>query len=116
MSITLEEACSDRRIVRLIVRARLRRGRAQRDALFSRRMVGKGGLPNTVHSSEISPMMPPRSEWPRPGMQRRRAAQVNGNDAMVTVLTEYIMGMWSTRNGAAPGWLRRLRRFVAGIR
>jgi hypothetical protein len=49
-------------------------------------------------------------------MTRRRTAQSDGNDPMVSVLTDHLLRQWSTPNRQAPGWLIRIRRFAAGIR
>lgn len=110
---TLDQACDTRIILRLILRVRQRLRRERRDQLFYIRL----GRATPLKANEaIDAMLPPRSEWPRPGKDPRRRASVDGRDAQSELLARYVLRLWTTPNRAAPDWLKRLRRFVSRIR
>ncbi len=110
----LQHVASDRQIVKLVVRARMRSQRKQRDAAFFHRLVD---VPLGQQRSEVvSMLLPPRRHWPRPRGKHRRSAVANGTNAQADTLVDWIMRQWSTPNDRAFPWLRRLRKFSARLR
>ena len=107
---------TDRRILSLLVRARMSLRRQRRDTSFYHRLAQTGRNPRTSTEADLSALLPPRREWPRPGLRARRIAAERGLDAVSIVLVDWLLSNISKPNRESPDWLRRLRRFVGSVR
>ena len=110
----LQHVASDRQIVKLVVRARIRLQRTRRDAAFFDRLVDQPI--GYERSPELTMLLPPRRRWPRPRSRHRRASVADGTNAQADALVDWIMRRWSMSNGRAFPWLRRLRKFCSRAR
>src|SRR5262245_4516064 len=102
--LALMSAATDRRIVSLLVRARMSLRRQRRDNSFYHRLSETGRNPRAALESELSLLLPPRREWPRPGMNARRAALEQGTDPVSAVLVDWLVGQFGTPRVSSPGW------------
>jgi hypothetical protein len=116
MPLTLMSAATDRRIVSLLVRARMSLRRQRRDNSFYHRLVETGRNPRRALESELTALLPPRREWPRPGLPIRRPAREHGTDAVSTSLVDWVISQFGTPTESSPDWLKLLRRFVGNVR
>src|SRR5690242_12456222 len=114
--LTLMSAATDRRIVSLLVRARMSLRRQRRDNSFYHRLAETGRNPRRALESELWAVLPPRQVWPRPGLAARRAAREHGADAVSTVLVDWVISQFGTPVGSSPDWLKQLRRLVGRVR
>lgn len=114
--LTLMSAATDRRIVSLLVRARMSLRRQRRDNSFYHRLAETGHNPRRALESELSQLLPPRRNWPRPGMAARKAAQEHGTDAVTTALVDWLVSQFGTPLASSPDWLKSLRRLVGNVR
>ena len=113
---TLMSAATDRRILTLLVRARMSLRRQRRDNSFYHRLAQTGRNPRVDLESDLADLLPPRREWPRPGTAARNAARANGLDAVSTALVDFLLSNFSTPRQSSPVWLKRLRKFVGSVR
>lgn len=111
---TLEQVASDRRIVTLLVRARLREASARRESVFYERIADDERTPG--RRTRLQLLLPPRRHWPRPHPKQRKRLAAQGVDARAIALSDWIMRQWGIPKHAAPDWLNRLRPFVGRIR
>ena len=107
---------SDRRILGLLVRARMSLRRQRRDSSFYHRLAQTGQNPRASLEAELSALFPPRREWPRPGLATRRSAAKRGVDPASVVLVNWLLSNISKPKHKSPDWLRQLRRFVGSVR
>ena len=107
---------SDRRILTLLVRARMSLRRQRRDSSFYHRLAQTGRNPKNRVEVELSALFPPRREWPRPGLPARRSAIARGLDPVSSTLVDWLLSRISKPKRESPAWLRRLRRFVGSVR
>ena len=107
---------NDRRILSLLVRARMSLRRQRRDSSFYHRLAQTGRNPSASIEAELSALLPPRREWPRPGLPARRSAVERGLDPVSIALINWLLSNISKPNRESPDWLRRLRRFVGSVR
>lgn len=112
----LMSVASDRRILSLLVRARMSLRRQRREGSFYHRLAKTGQNPRTGLETELSALFPPRREWPRPGFGARRSAADRGLDPVSITLVEWLLSNFSKPNSESPDWLRRLRRFTGSVR
>ena len=110
---TLMSAATDRRILTLLVRARMSLRRQRRDNSFYHRLAETGRNPRVALESDLAALLPPRREWPRPGTAARNAARTNGLDAVSIALVDWLLSNFATPRRSSPPWLKRLRKFVA---
>lgn len=113
---TLMSAATDRRILTLLVRARMSLRRQRRDNSFYHRLAETGRNPRVALESDLADLLPPRREWPRPGTAARNAARTNGLDAASIALVDFLLRNFSTPRRSSPSWLKRLRKFVGAVR
>jgi hypothetical protein len=90
--------------------------RFRRDKLFFDRLAVTGQNYAQAGDKILQDLLPPRREWPRPSLPRRKRALERGGDAIAELMVEHIMRRWSEPNQHAPAWLQKLRRFSARIR
>jgi len=107
---------TDRRILRLLVRARMSVRRQRRDNSFYHRLAANGRNPRAAVEAELVELFPPRREWPTPGQSTRRRAERNGTDPVSAALVDWLVSQFGKPSAAAPPWLKRLRRMVGTIR
>lgn len=107
---------TDRRILSLLVRARMSVRRQRRDNSFYHRLAANGRNPRAAVEAELVELFPPRREWPTPGQSARRRAERNGTDPVNGVLVDWLVSQFGKPSAAAPPWLKRLRRMVGAIR
>lgn len=107
----LEEAFSDRRIVRALFRIRLAHCRRQRDLFFFERAAL---MPLRNPDGDILSLFPPRQEWPKPHGRERRKANRSGRDSREHAMEIFIFKKWGKKE--APEWLKKLRTTVKRIR
>ena len=107
---------TDRRILSLLVRARMSVRRQRRDNSFYHRLAANGRNPRAAVEAELVELFPPRREWPTPGQSARRRAEGNGTDPVSAALVDWLVSQFGTPSAAAPLWLKRLRRMVGMIR
>jgi hypothetical protein len=107
---------TDRRILSLLVRARMSVRRQRRDNSFYHRLAANGRNPRAAIEAELANLFPPRRDWPSPGQRARRRAAQNGTDAVSTALVDWLLSQSGTPSRAAPPWLQRLRRVVGQVR
>ena len=112
----LMSVASDRRILTLLVRARMSLRRQRRDSSFYHRLAKTGRNPRADLEDELSRLFPPRREWPRPGLEVRRRAGERGLDPMSASLIDWLLRNYSKPKGECPDWLRRLRRLIGSVR
>ena len=113
---SLLHVATDRRVVELIVRARMTLRRFRRDKLFFDRLAVTGQNYAQAGDKILQDLLPPRREWPRPSLSSRKRALERGGDAIAELMVKHIMRKWSEPNQHAPAWLQELRRFSARIR
>lgn len=113
---TLMSAATDRRILKLLVRARMSLRRQRRDNSFYHRLAETGRNPRVALESDLADLLPPRREWPRPGTAARNAARTNGLDAVSIALVDWLLSSFATPRRSSQAWLKRLRKFVGSIR
>lgn len=112
----LMSVATDRRILSLLVRARMSVRRQRRDNSFYHRLAANGRNPRAAIEAELVELFPPRREWPGPGQRARSRALRNGSDAVNAVLVDWLLSQFGTPLRDSPTWLRRLRRVVGQIR
>lgn len=112
--LTLERIASDRRIVSMLVRARLRDASTERTKVFFDRAADDERTRR--REGTLNALLPRRRQWPRPSPKRRRALAQQGLDARAEALINWIMRRWGTPRGSADPWLNSLRCFAARIR
>jgi hypothetical protein len=113
-SISLEACCSDRQIVKLLWRARLRQARHRRERRFHSRLVP--GYKSKAIPWDFDEYFPPRADWPTPGAKRRARCAEDGIDAQLELMTTWTIRRFGEPNTKAPLWLKRLRRLSSRIR
>ena len=113
---SMMSVATDRRIVSLLVRARMSLRRQRRNTIFYHRLARTGRNPRIGVEAELSALFPPRRAWPRPGLPARRADLARGRDPTSTALVDWLLRNISKPKRESPDWLRRLRRFVGSVR
>src|SRR5215207_3138271 len=99
---TVMSAATDRRIVSLLVRARMSLRRQRRDNSFYHRLAVTGRNPRAALESELGELLPPRREWPRPGMAARGAAREHGTDPTSSALVDWVLSKFGTPVSSSP--------------
>lgn len=112
----LMSAATDRRILALLVRARMSLRRQRRDNSFYHRLAVTGRNPRATLEAELASLLPPRRDWPTPGIRARRRATQLGIDPVAVTLTDWLLSQLSTPKRRSPAWLKRLRRFLGLVR
>ncbi|MGE3507265.1 MAG: reverse transcriptase domain-containing protein [Vicinamibacterales bacterium] len=107
---------TDRRVLSLLVRARMSVRRQRRDNSFYHRLAANGRNPRAAVEAELAELFPPRRDWPTPGQPARRRAAQNGTDPVSVALVDWILSQFGAPRRTAPSWLNRLRRVVGQIR
>ena len=113
---SMMSVATDRRILGLLVRARMSLRRQRRNTIFYHRLARTGRNPRIDLEDELSALFPPRRAWPRPGLPARRAAHARGLDPLSIALVDWLLTNISKPKRESPDWLRRLRRFVGSVR
>ena len=113
---SMMSVATDRRILSLLVRARMSLRRQRRNTIFYHRLARTGRNPRIGVEAELSALFPPRRAWPRPGLPARRADLARGLDPTSTALVDWLLRNISKPKRESPDWLRRLRRFVGSVR
>jgi hypothetical protein len=106
---------TDRRILGLLVRIRMRGRRCRRTEEFFRRLTAAGRW-DAGADGLLERMLPPRRDWPRPGQHQRNQGNDDGRDALADTLVAWVLAQLSTPYKESPPWLRELRPFIGGVR
>lgn len=110
---TLDHYLSERRIVRLLSRKRVKAARITRRERFFQ------GASENPHSPREKPpyiyqLMPPRRHWPRSEKEARLTKSSDAASAQAFALSQYVLAMLA-KPGATYDWLKELRKFIAEV-